>query len=158
MIRPLHRVSRGVRVLAMFVACFGTLAAAAQGAKLKVSVSPAAIPKGTNYRVKVSGTYAKSELTGRAYLIAVIQYSAAPCKATAQLENNLQPQFYLAKNQQQVGVFETKSPFSRTDTFGAVVLGTRRVCAYLYPKVVGPADTTAPIATASAKYTVLKKR
>jgi hypothetical protein len=158
MIRPLHRVARGVRALTMFMMCFGTVAAAAQAATLKVSVSPAAIHKGSNYRVTVSGKYSKREVTGKAYLIAVIQYSSAPCKATAQLENNRQPQFYLATSKQQVGVFETKSPFSRTDTFGAVVLGTRRICAYLYPKVVGPADTTAPIATASAKYTVRPKR
>ena len=156
-----HRVSRAVRALAIVVACFGTAAAAAQAATLKVTVGPAQIHKSDDYKISVNGTYSASEVTGKAYLISMIQYSSAPCRATAQQENSHAPvQFYFRTNphSQRVGIFVGRSPFSRTDRFTAASPSTRRVCAYLYPKLIGANDTTTPIATASAKYKVVKKK
>ncbi len=152
-----HRVRRTVPALAIVVACFGTAGAAAQAATLKVTVSPAQIHKGDDYKISVNGSYGASEVTAKAYLISVIQYSSAPCRATAQLENSRAPQFYFApkRHPQRVGIFVGQSPFSRTDSFKAASPSTRRVCAYLYPKQIGGAnDPTAPIATASARYKV----
>ena len=55
-----------------------------------------------------------------------------------------------------VGIFETKSPFTRLDGFKAGDLGTRHVCTYLYPKFIHASDTTAPIARADKKYRVTR--
>jgi hypothetical protein len=143
--------------------CSGALAAGASAATLKVSV-PGHLHKGDHYAIKLSGSYQKSELSGRAYLISLIQFSGKPCKATAQLENsqvnsNLL-QFYFApqKSPQNVGIFETHSPFTRTDGFVAGRLGSRRVCAYLYPKFIAPGSTVKPIASAGKAYSVAKKK
>ncbi len=160
MVSRVHRFRRTAWVLAVLVACLGAAAEAAQAATLKVSVTPSTIRKGADYKITVSGSFSQSELTGRAYLISLIQYSAAPCQPTAQGENgHFTLQYYLRKNahSQQVGVFENDSPFSRVDSFTAGTKSTRRVCAYLYPKYIGPSSTTAPIARASAKYTVQAK-
>ncbi len=164
MVRRVHQARRTARTFAIVVVSFGTLAAAAGAATLSVAVTPASIHKRDNYEITVRGSYSKSELTGKAYLISVIQYSSAPCWRTAQLEATnatVSLQFYLAPNihSQKVGIFLTKPRFSRSDGFKALILGTRRVCSYLYPNFVsGKQDTTAPIAIASAKYTVLKKK
>jgi hypothetical protein len=157
-----HRVGRTARACAILVVCFGAFAGAAHGATLKVSMSPSTIRVGDDYTITVSGSYSQSELTGRAYLISLIQYSSEPCKATAQEENSgpFTRQYYLRKNKhsQRVGVFESDSPFSRADSFTAVTTSTRRVCAYLYPQYIGAGSTTAPIAHASAEYTVRSKK
>ena len=156
-----HRVRRVTRAVAIVAVCFGTVAAAAQAATLKVTVNPAQIHKGDDYKITVSGSYGASEVTGKAYLISMIQYSSAPCKATAQQENSHAPvQFYFRTNphSQRVGIFVGQSPFARTDSFTAASPSTRRVCAYLYPKLIGANDATVPIATASAKYKVTKKK
>jgi len=47
-------------------------------------------------------------------------------------------------------------PFVRRFGYTAGQPGPRRVCAYLYPKVVSPNDTTTPIATASGLFHVVK--
>jgi hypothetical protein len=156
----LHRIGRAVRGPGTFVICFGTVAATALGATLSVRVTPTSIHKGDDYRIAITGKFRQRELTGKAYLIPMIQYSASPCRRTAQLENDNEPvQFYLRTkaSSQRVGIFETKSPFTRIDAFTAASQSTRRVCVYLYPKYVTAGASTAPIAMASAKYTVLKK-
>jgi hypothetical protein len=143
-----------------FAACFGTVAATALGATLSVRVTPATIHKGDDYRIEITGQFKRSELTGKAYLIPMIQYASSPCRSTAQLENDNEPvQFYLRRkaSSQHVGIFETNSPFTRIDAFSAATKSTRRVCVYLYPKYVGASTSTAPIAMASAEYSVLKK-
>ena len=158
------RVARLAGALATAAVCAGAIAGGALAASLRISVTPRTIHKGDDYTVKVTGSYKQSELTGRAYLISVLQFTAKPCKATAQLENpavsNLPVQFYFAPKSapQKVGIFLTKSPFTRIDSFSAGKTGPRRVCAYLYPKFISASDTTAPIATASAKYRVLRNR
>lgn len=156
-----HRWRRlGVGVLSATILSAAS-AAGAGAASLNVSV-PAHLRKGASYTIKVTGHYRRSELTGTAYLISLIQFSAAPCRASAQLENRQVDanslQFYFAPPHasQKVGIFERSSPFSREDGFSASRLGPRRVCAYLYPGFIGSADTTAPIARAQRAYRVTR--
>jgi hypothetical protein len=95
-------------------------------------------------------------------MISVIQFTAKPCLGSAQAEANLRGgtiQYYLAPQSNpskgNVGVFESKSPFTLKRSLTAGNLGVRHVCSYLYPKFIpGPGDKTRPIAKADAKYTV----
>jgi hypothetical protein len=160
--RPLHRSRRRCCAVCLAILCSPATAASAGAAGLKVNV-PAHLHKGQTYTIKVKGRYKPNEVAGKAYLISLIQFSAAPCKATAQLENqqvssNLL-QFYFAppRRSQKVGIFEKSSPFTRLDGFTAARVGPRHVCAYLYPKFIGSADITAPIATAHRAYKVTRK-
>ena len=142
----------------------GALASAASAASVKVTV-PAKVKKGSDYSIQVQGSYKPRELKGRAYLISFIQFNARPCSSTAQAENRwairthgyIQPYLAPKAHQQRVGVFTPKSPFSRTDSFIGGDLGTRHVCAYLYPKFIHAGDTTGPIARADKRYTVTRK-
>jgi hypothetical protein len=153
---------RGACALGISILCSGALAAGASGAGLKVSV-PARVKQNQRYTVKIDGSYRRSELTGKAYLISLIQYSPVACKATAQLENrqvNRQLlQFYFAptRSPSKVGIFEKTSPFSRRDTFTARALGSRRVCAYLYPAFITASAKVLPIATASKLFQATTK-
>jgi hypothetical protein len=160
--RHRHRSRRRFGTWGLAILCSAASATTAGAAGLKVSV-PAHLHKGQNYAIKVRGSYRPSELTGQAYLISLIQFSAAACKATAQLENqqvssNLL-QFYFAppRASQKVGIFEKSSPFTRLDGFTAARVGRRHVCAYLYPKFIGSTDLTLPIATADRSYSVTRK-
>lgn len=159
--RHSHRMARHAGAFGLAFLCSAATAAGAGAAGLKINV-PAHLRKGTNYTIKVSGHYSASEVQGKAYLISLIQFSSAPCQASAQLENqrvnsNLL-QFYFAppRASQKVGIFEKSSPFARLDRFTATRLGARHVCAYLYPKQVGASDTTPPIATADHAYRVTR--
>jgi hypothetical protein len=141
------------------IVCSGALCASASAATLKVSV-PARVKQNKSYTIRINGSYKASDLTGKAYLIALIQYSSADCKATAQLENSrvkaqlLQFYFAPAKSPSSVGIFENRSPFRRADKFTARALGARRICAYLYPKLISATAKVQPIATANKKFTV----
>lgn len=139
--------------------CLAASASTAAAVTLSIKV-PRRVHKGQKYTVTISGSFDSDKLTAWPYLIAAFQFSRQPCQKTAQLENNLphQPQFYLESGSTQAGIFERHSPFTRSDQFRARVLGPRHVCAWLYPEFVGPQDTVAPIATADAAYTVLRRR
>jgi hypothetical protein len=160
--RRISRVACAVTVAALSI---GALASAATAASVKLTM-PSQIKKGKDYVVQIDGSYKPGELKGKAYLISVIQFSGVPCKATAQAENRwfVQTgklvQWYLAplkqKHLTRVGIFETKSPFTRIDGFTAGDLGTRHVCTWLYPKFIQAGDTTAPIARADKKYRVTR--
>ena len=159
--RRVARLASAVTVLALGS---GALASAAAAASVKVTV-PSQVKTGKGYGIRVGGTFTPSELTGRAYLIAAIQFANHPCRATAQAENATTDfvQWYLIpkselklKHPKHVGVFESKSPFNRFDTFKAGEVSTRHVCAWLYPKFIGAGDTTKPIARADKKYRVTK--
>lgn len=156
-----HRWGRRSVAVGLAMFCSAASAAGAGAAGLKITV-PAHPHKGAAYTIKLTGHYKRSELTGKAYLISLIQFSGAPCKASAQLENqqvngNLL-QFYFAPPHasQRVGLFEKSSPFSRGDPFTATRVGPRHVCAYLYPKFIGSSDHTTPIATADRAYRVTR--
>ena len=141
--------------------CGGALGAEASAATVTVNVR-AHVKQNKGYAVKISGSFKRSELTGQAYLISLIQYKPAACKATAQLENSevatqsLQFYFAPAKSPSKVGIIEKHSPFTRTDGFTAKALGSRRVCVYLYPRMITATSTVRPIATADKKFTVSK--
>jgi hypothetical protein len=146
-------VVRRALTAGLAVLSIGAVATGADAATLKVSV-PRVVHKRKGYTITISGRYKRSEVRGRAYLIAAIQFSAAPCQKTALLENNLRnaPQFYFGP---QAGISERKSPFTRRDGLIAKASGPRHVCAYLYPHFVGPTSTTTPITTADASYRVV---
>ena len=153
-----RRLCLRVCALALLALAPAAVAAPASAATLKVMV-PAHMHKGDQFTIAISGHFKHREVHARAYLVAAIQCSAAPCKATAQLENtevtaDLQWYFEPPHNTKNAGIFESRSPFTRTDTFKAGKPGSRRVCAYLYPKFIKANDTVAPIATASARYKV----
>jgi hypothetical protein len=158
MIHPATRakaLGRRAAVVVLVVLCSASVAAAASAATLHISV-PSTVTKGKGYNIKLTGTFSKSEVPHRAFLISVIQYSPQACKATAQEENTLTKvaQFYFGKKG---GIFERQSPFQRTDIFTAKAVGRRRVCSYLYAQQVGPRSTTPPIAKASKPYSVTAK-
>ncbi len=156
-----RRASRLAGVLTAAALGSGAVASAAQAASLKITM-PAQVKKGASYEIKISGSYKRSEITGRAYLIATIQFANQPCKATAQAENRTSDflQWYLAPPKpnppKRVGVFKTSSPFTQLNGFIGGTLSTRHVCAWLYPKFINAGDTTKPIARADKKYRVVK--
>jgi hypothetical protein len=168
MFHPATRSTALARRAVIFVIaglCTVAPAAAASAATLTISV-PAKVKSAEGYQISVQGTFRKSETaSGRAYLISVIQFSPAPCKASAQAEaqtKNLQVQYYLAPHSNPrkgpVGVFEKKSPFvtKRVFTFAPTV-GVRHVCSWLYPSFIhDPSVTTSPIAKADKRYRVTK--
>jgi hypothetical protein len=130
---------------------------------VKVNV-PSKVKKGSTYTIQVTGSYKPSELKGRAYLIALIQFNRRPCQATAQeenrwaIKNHQTAQYYFAPtaHQQRVGIFVPKS-FREVDRFTGGDVTTRHICAYLYPKFIHAGDTTAPIAQADKRYAVTRK-
>jgi hypothetical protein len=142
------------------------LAASTSAASLKLTV-PAYVKKGTSYGVKIDGSFKKRELKGRGYLISLIQYAPGSCRRTAQDENawavrtGSSIDFYLAPGgdpaRGRVGLFETKSPFTRADSFRAASAGTRHVCTYLYPRFIHAGDATPPIAHADKRYKVTRR-
>jgi hypothetical protein len=137
------------------------LAADAGAAMLKISV-PSRVRNGRHYTIALSGSFRTREVSGRAYLISVIQYGPRACKPSAQLENlsagtMFQWYFKPRLGSNQVGIYERRSPFSRRDTFTARSLGSRHVCAYLYPRLIGPSSATAPIARADRAFKVLRR-
>ena len=123
--------------------------------------------KGTRYAIKIHGSYKKREITGRAYLISLIQFADIRCRGSAQDENqwairtgsNIEFYFAPASDPARggVGLTEPKSPFDRSDTLRANSAGTRHVCTYLYPRFTHASDPTQPIARADKRYVVTRK-
>ena len=158
--RLMSRLAGAVTVAALST---GAVASAASAASLKVTV-PSQVKNGTPYGIQVQGSYKPKELTGRAYVITLIQFNGRPCRATAQAENlwaihsHATVDFYLRTkaHPQRVGIFTARSPFSFQDGFRARSLGTRHVCAYLYPKFIHAGDVTAPIARADKRLKVTR--
>lgn len=142
------------------------LAASANAASLKLTV-PAHLKKGTSYQIKIDGSFKKRELKSRGYLISLIQYAPGSCRSTAQGENawairtGSSIDFYFAPGgdpaRGRVGLFETKSPFTRSDSFKAGSAGTRHVCTYLYPRFIHAGDANQPIAHADKRYKVTRR-
>jgi hypothetical protein len=142
-------------MLGLAVLLLGAIASSAAAATLKISV-PRHVRDGRGYTITINGSFKRDEVKDRAYLIAAIQFGRLPCQATAQQENNLAPQFYFGLAPR-VGVYERRSPFTRSDTLKAEAPGPRHVCAYLYSELVGPMDATTPIATADVWYRVFRR-
>jgi hypothetical protein len=146
-LRRLH-APRRLCAVALAMACTGGLAAAASAATLHVRVTPASIHKTKSFQIVITGTYNKSELKGKAYLVSFIQYNLKACKTGAGQELHAFGQNPFTH--QNAG----SSPFGWDFTFTAGGAGARRVCAYLYPKQVGPTSTIAPLKRATATYQV----
>ncbi len=146
-------LARRTAAIVLAFLCSAAAAAAASAATLKISV-PATVKRGNLYKITLTGKFTKAEVPKRAFLISAIQYSPQPCKATAQQENRTEfAQFYFGSKG---GIFESRSPFARTDSFTARAVGRRRVCAYLYAGQVRASSTTRPITTASRRFKVTK--
>jgi hypothetical protein len=151
-----------ITVLGAATAASGATAAAgataATAATLHIRV-PSHVAKGKSYSIELTGTFKPSEVKGKAYVISALQYSSRPCASTAQDENRRDPQFYFAPTNAptKVGIFETKSPFTRIDDFTALRLGARRVCSYMYAKQIAASDKTRPIARAGVLFRVTKR-
>ena len=150
-------LARRGAVISVALLCTAAGASAAAGATLHVVVAPTTVARKKPFDVKLTGTFRKSETAhGRAFLIAAMQFGPKPCLATAQEENNKrssQADFYFGKKG---GIFKSHSPFTRTDTFDTKLVGSFRICAYLYAKSVRPSDTTRPIARAETTFKVVK--
>jgi hypothetical protein len=162
----LNRLIGGIRAMAAAVCLSVLVPGAAAAASLKLTV-PAHVKKGARYTIQIHGSYKKRDITGRAYLISLIQFAARPCSTSAQEENvwairnGQNIEFYFAPHSDpargNVGLFETKSPFDRTDTLKASAAGTRHVCTYLYPRFTHASDATQPIARADKRYVVTRR-
>ena len=164
------QLMRGLRAaaaaLCLSVPATATLATAASAAGLRLTL-PAQVKKGTRYAIKIHGSYKKREITGRAYLISLIQFADISCRGSAQDENqwairtgsNIEFYFAPASDPARggVGLTEPKSPFDRSDTLRANSAGTRHVCTYLYPRFTHASDPTQPIARADKRYVVTRK-
>jgi hypothetical protein len=158
--QTLARWAAGIAAVAV---CWGAGAAAASAATLRITV-PAKVKKNAGYAIAIRGTFAKSEVqNGRAFLVSVIQFSPKPCLGSVQAESNAKRplQFYLAPKGDptlgNIGVFKSSSPFTNVKGFTAKSVGRRRICSYLYPKLIAkPSDTTPPIAKAQASYKVTR--
>lgn len=159
------RASRRITA-ALTLASVGSaaLAASAGAASLKITM-PSQVKRGADYTIQINGSYKHSELKGRAYLISTIQFANHPCRKTAQAENRspYYLQWYFTPKSEQklkhpkhVGIFAPPAPFVRSDAFTAVDLGTRHVCAWLYPKFIHAGDSLTPIARADKRYRVVK--
>jgi hypothetical protein len=165
-----EQLIRGIRAAATLL-CVSILAAAglataASAAAVKLTL-PGHVKKGTRYTIKIHGSYKKNQITGRAYLISLIQFADIRCRGSAQDENQwairtgANIEFYFAPGSDParggVGQSETKSPFDRTDTLKASSVGTRHVCTYLYPRFTHASDPTQPIARADKRYMVTRR-
>jgi hypothetical protein len=141
------RTGRWLCAFVLATCCTGALAAAASAATLQIRVTPASILEKKSFHVVITGTYSKSELKGKAYLVSFIQYNFKPCKAGAPQEGHAYGKPFAAQN-------TGASPFGWDFSFTAGGVGERRVCAYLYPKPVGPKSTIAPLTRATITYKV----
>jgi len=145
-----RRLARCTRGACLALLCTGVSAGAASAASLSVGVPRHRVRQHHTFVIKLSGSYRASELQGKAFLVAAFQYDSRHCKATGAAEAGRgDASFFFSK---QVG----PSPFARRFAYTAGRPGPRRVCAYLYPKVVSQQDTATPIATASGLFRVVK--
>ncbi|MGI8863435.1 MAG: hypothetical protein ACR2JH_03390 [Solirubrobacteraceae bacterium] len=145
-----RRLARCTHAAGLALLCSGATATAASAASLSVRVPSHSVRQHHAFQIKLSGSYRAAELQGKAYLVAAFQYDTTPCKATGAAEaGRTDASFFFSK-------VVSPSPFVRRFAFTAGRPGPRRVCAYLYPRVVSPMDTTGPIARASGLFRVIR--
>jgi hypothetical protein len=135
---------------------FGSIAADAMAASLAATVTPATVHPGGRFRITIIGRYDELAHPRATYLLAFIQYTGRPCKATATGEYALPPSewnwdFYPQRA-------EPKSPFKSVAYWKAGSgLGSRRVCAYLYAEPASPTSKATPLVRAGASYRNVKR-
>jgi hypothetical protein len=145
-----RRLGRGAGAFVVAIGCSGALATAASAATMSVDVTPGTIHKRQNFHIKIQGSYSKSEITARqAYLLAFVQYTTRPCKSDATKEKDVAGSPFTNMNAGKPPRFGWDFRFKAGNR-----LGSRRVCAYLYPKKVNPGDNVAVLKRASAAYRV----
>jgi hypothetical protein len=131
----------------------GALATEASAATLALTISPATVHPGQRYTVSITGSYHR-RAHQTPHLVAFIQYSGRDCQSTAPAEDAL-PGSEWAWDVYPLA--EPKSPFKNVTYWKASKrLGSRRVCAYLYPGRVGPGTTARPLAEAGASGAALQ--
>ena len=137
-------------------AALGILAADAMGASLVVTVTPASVHPGKRYAVTIAGRYDRAARPRPPYLLAFVQYTGRPCKATATAEYALPTSQWSWDFYPQQA--ETRSPFKNVVYWKAGAQGgARRVCAYLYAQPVSPVTTAPPLARAGASFRNTKR-
>jgi hypothetical protein len=124
---------------------------------LTVKVAPTIVRPGQSYKITITGSYDKKALHNQAYLIAFIQYSAGACKPTVKDELALPPANRDWDFDPMKGIVVPPA-FIRWDVWKAKRrLGTRQVCAYLYPQRISLTSTATPLVTASATFKDVKR-
>jgi hypothetical protein len=144
-------LARSARTVAATLLATGATAVGAAAATLSVAVPSHAVKSRTDFSVRLSGSYTKSELTGKAFLVAAFQYDRLPCRATAQAEFKLSDTSFF--------FFRTlgSSPFAKTASFTAGAPGARRICAYLYGRRLLPQDKGTPLVAATGFFRVVSR-
>ncbi|MBV8430777.1 MAG: hypothetical protein JO244_06425 [Solirubrobacterales bacterium] len=133
----------------------GALASDALAASLSVRVSPSTLHPGSRYTVTIAGRYNKASRPEAPYLLAFIQYTGRACRSTATAEYSLPDSYWGWELYPQA---EGRTPFKSVRYWKVGSrLGSRRICAYLYPSQVGPSTTDKPLALASAGFRTSKR-
>jgi hypothetical protein len=146
-------------VVAASVVAVAAGAAAAEAASLRVTVAPATVRQNETYAIHIAGRFDRRRLLhGTPALLAFIQYTGRPCRATATAE-------YALPTSEWSWVFwphpqrpESRSSFNLAAYERARTrFGGRRVCAYLYARSIAPTSTSQPLAIASAGFREVKR-
>jgi hypothetical protein len=153
---------RGVRVIgtvAAAICCSAAAASAASAATLSVTVTPAQIHTGKQFKIDISGSFSSTEVRGKGYLLAFDQFNdTSPCKSQASQEAKKQsvqapdPRTHKLKPVPFAHLSVT-SPIGWRFSFTAGSAGPRRVCAYLFAKK-NPAGTGSALKRATATFRV----
>ena len=151
-----RRIAIGALALCGAMAASGASAAGTGHASLGVTVAPVSVHPGGRYEVTITGSYDRRFIRTTPYLLAFIQYSGGACQPTATREYNLPSarwswDFYPP-------ALERASRFTQAARWTAhTLLGTRRVCAYLYAQQIFPQSSVRPVATATAMFRNVKR-
>jgi hypothetical protein len=150
-----RRAVRGIGTLVVATCCAGGVAAGASAATLQLKLrtddghgnptnhsGPIRFHK--SFHLLVTGSYSRSELSGRAFLIGFLQQGdTSPCRRNPSKEK--------AKAASQFSTLAGRSPFGWDFSFRAGSAGSRRVCVYLQPE---RSSTATPLKRATLTFTV----
>jgi hypothetical protein len=125
-------------------------AGAATAATLNLTVPTHDVKHGQSFSISASGSFKRAELKGKAFLMLAFQYDSRTCQPTAQAEFGRHDTYFFFHKT------IASSPFTRSSSWTAGSPGARRICAYLYPKSVTPADKLAPLVRTSGFFRVVK--
>jgi hypothetical protein len=129
-------------------------AAGAAPASLTATVTPTQLHPGLRYTVTIAGRYERRLRHSPPYLLAFIQYTDRPCRASAAAEYALPGSEWDWDYRQRA---QTRSPFKAVTRWTAGPrLGLRRVCAYLYAGMISPRSRTRPLTRASVSFSNTK--
>ena len=146
-----RRAARGFGTLVVALCCSGAAAAGSSAATLHVKVTPAQIHRNKHFHILITGTVSRSELKGTPWLIAFDQFNdTSQCKRNASSEGK-------KPSARGKGRFFDRAAGSPAIgwyfTLQAGGVGSRRVCAYLFPRK-NPPGTGTPLKRATAVFRV----